>query len=91
MATGRAGVPLVSALRGEPRAAGPERRTKQTRSCIRCPHRRDCKACPVAVLSEPAHEDAQRIPDYLCAFNWTLMGLRKRFPVQAAPGAPSQG
>ena len=57
--------------------------------CIRCPHRRDCKACPVAVLSEPAHDDAQRIPDYLCAFNWTLMGLRKRFPAQPAPGAPS--
>jgi uncharacterized protein len=50
--------------------------------CIRCPHCRDCKACPVAVLSEPGHDDAQRIPDYLCAFNWTLMGLRKRFPVQ---------
>jgi hypothetical protein len=55
--------------------------------CIRCPRRRDCKACPVAVLSEPAHEDTQRIPDYLCAFNWTLMGLRKRFPIQ--PGAPA--
>lgn len=53
--------------------------------CVRCPHRRDCKACPVAVLSEPAHDDAQRIPDYLCAFNWTLMSLRKKFPAQ--PGA----
>jgi uncharacterized protein len=50
--------------------------------CIRCRHCRDCKACPVAVLSEPGHDDAQRIPDYLCAFNWTLMGLRKRFPAQ---------
>jgi len=29
----------------------------------------ECKACPVAVLSEPAHDDAQRVPDYLCAFN----------------------
>jgi uncharacterized protein len=55
--------------------------------CIRCQHRRDCKACPVAVLSEPAHADAQRIPDYLCAFNWTLMGLRKRFPVQPCTAA----
>jgi sulfatase maturation enzyme AslB (radical SAM superfamily) len=55
--------------------------------CIRCPRRRDCKACPVAVLSEPAHADAQRIPDYLCAFNWILIGLRKRFPVQPRPDA----
>jgi sulfatase maturation enzyme AslB (radical SAM superfamily) len=50
--------------------------------CIRCPYFRECKACPLAVLSEPAHDDAQRIPDYLCAFNWTLLGLRKKFPVQ---------
>jgi sulfatase maturation enzyme AslB (radical SAM superfamily) len=55
--------------------------------CTRCQHRRDCKACPVAVLSEPAHADAQRIPDYICAFNWTLLGLRKRFPVQPRPDA----
>lgn len=53
--------------------------------CIRCRHYRDCKACPVAVLSEPAHDDAQRIPDYLCAFNWTLLGLRRRFPAQGVP------
>jgi radical SAM protein with 4Fe4S-binding SPASM domain len=58
--------------------------------CIRCPHRRDCKACPVAVLSEPAHDDAQRIPDYVCAFNWRLMELRKRFPVRTeGAGVPA--
>jgi sulfatase maturation enzyme AslB (radical SAM superfamily) len=50
--------------------------------CLRCPYVRDCTVCPAAVLSEPAHENAERIPDYLCAFSWTLLRLRKRFPVQ---------
>jgi len=56
--------------------------------CIRCPHRRDCKACPIGVLSEPGHDDAQRIPDYICAFNWTLVSLWKKFPVQPDATAP---
>ncbi|MFO7692628.1 MAG: radical SAM protein, partial [Vicinamibacterales bacterium] len=60
--------------------AGPGRRSLHG-SCIRCPHRFDCKACPLAVLAEPGHDSVQRIPDYLCAFNWTLMDLRRRFPV----------
>jgi hypothetical protein len=83
---------FMERLAGLPEAAratglfhiGPRRHSLHGQ-CICCPHRRDCKACPVAVLSEPDHDDAQRIPDYLCAFNWTLMGLRKRFPAQ--PGA----
>jgi sulfatase maturation enzyme AslB (radical SAM superfamily) len=50
--------------------------------CVRCRHHRECQACPLAVLSEPGHEDPQRIPDYLCAYNWTLLGLRERFPAQ---------
>lgn len=65
---------------------GPRRRSLHGQ-CIRCRHYRDCKACPVAVLSEPDYDDAQRIPDYICAFNWTLMGLRKRFPAQAGNAA----
>ena len=60
---------------------GPQRHSLHGR-CIQCARRRDCKACPVAALSEPAHADAQRVPDYLCAFNWTLTGLRRRFPAQ---------
>jgi len=60
---------------------GPERHSLHG-PCLRCPYHLGCRACPVAVLSEPAHDDAQRIPDYICAFNWTLMGLRKRFPAQ---------
>ena len=51
---------------------GPGRHSRHGQ-CIRCPHHLECKACPVAVLSEPAHDDAQRVPDYLCAFNWTLL------------------
>jgi hypothetical protein len=77
----------LAALPGQALATGifqiGPRRHSLHGQCIRCPRRRDCKACPVAVLSEPAYEDAQRIPDYLCAFNWTLMGLRRRFPVQS--------
>ena len=76
----------LAALPERARAAGifhvGRRRHSLHGQCIRCPYVRECKACPVAVLSEPAHDDAQRIPDYLCAFNWTLLGLRKRFPVQ---------
>ncbi|MCU0257334.1 MAG: hypothetical protein MUF60_11405 [Vicinamibacterales bacterium] len=76
----------LAALPDQARATGifqiGPRRHSLHGQCIRCPHRRDCKACPVAVLSEPAHDDAQRIPDYLCAFNWTMIGLRKRFPAQ---------
>jgi len=43
------------------------------------------------VLSEPGHDDVQRIPDYLCAFNWTLLGLRKKFPVQPDAAALLSG
>jgi sulfatase maturation enzyme AslB (radical SAM superfamily) len=50
--------------------------------CLRCPFHLECRACPVAVLSEPGHDDAQQIPDYICAFNWLLVGLRERFPEQ---------
>jgi sulfatase maturation enzyme AslB (radical SAM superfamily) len=85
----------LAALPGQARATGifqigPSRHSLHGQ-CIRCPHRRDCKACPVAVLSEAAHDDAQRIPDYLCAFNWTLAGLRKRFPAQPDARALSPG
>ena len=60
---------------------GPERHSLHGH-CLSCPYRLECTACPLTVLAEPEHDDAQRIPDYICAFNWILMGLRKRFPVQ---------
>ena len=78
--------PRLAALPARARATGifhvGPRRHSLHGQCIRCRHHRGCSACPVAVLSEPAHEDAQRIPDYLCAFNWSLQSLRERFPVQ---------
>lgn len=85
----------IAALPEEARATGifhigPRRHSLHGR-CVRCPHRRDCKACPVAVLSEPGHDDAQRIPDYICAFNWTLMSLRREFPVQPDAAAILDG
>jgi hypothetical protein len=43
------------------------------------------------VLFEPDHDDAQRIPDYICAFNWALLGLRRRFPVQPGPAELMSG
>jgi radical SAM protein with 4Fe4S-binding SPASM domain len=69
---------------------GPERRSLHDR-CIECPHRAECRACPISVLSEPEHDDVQRIPDYICAFNWTLMSLRKEFPVQPDAAALLEG
>jgi sulfatase maturation enzyme AslB (radical SAM superfamily) len=76
----------LAALPGRARATGifqvGPRRHSLHGQCIRCPYVRECHACPIAALSEPDHDSAQRIPDYLCAFNWTLMGLRRRFPAQ---------
>jgi uncharacterized protein len=50
--------------------------------CVRCPYHLECRACPLAALAEPGHDDVRRVPDYVCAFNWMLAGLRKKFPVQ---------
>jgi len=69
---------------------GPDRRSLHGR-CIECPYRAECTACPVSVLSEPEWDDVQRIPDYICAFNWTLMSLRRKFPVQPDAAALLQG
>jgi sulfatase maturation enzyme AslB (radical SAM superfamily) len=69
---------------------GPERRSLHGR-CLECPHHLECMACPISVLSEPDHEDAHRIPDYICAFNWILMSLRKEFPVQPDAAALLEG
>jgi sulfatase maturation enzyme AslB (radical SAM superfamily) len=70
--------------------AGPGRSSLHG-SCLRCPHRADCRACPLAVLAEPDHGSVQRIPDYLCAFNWAMGGLRRRFPVQPDAAARLDG
>jgi uncharacterized protein len=59
--------------------------------CARCRYRSDCRACPLSVLAEPGGDDVRRIPDYLCAFNWTLMGLRARFPRQPDAAALLDG
>jgi MoaA/NifB/PqqE/SkfB family radical SAM enzyme len=69
---------------------GPERHSLHGQ-CLSCPHRLECTACPLTVLAEAEHDDVQRIPDYICAFNWILMGLRKRFPVQPDAAALLEG
>ena len=69
---------------------GPERHSLHGR-CVACPHQAECMACPISVLSEPEWDDVQRVPDYICAFNWTLMSLRKEFPIQPDAGALLEG
>lgn len=59
--------------------------------CHSCPCRVDCTACPISVLSEPGHDDPQRVPDHICAFNWILAGLRRRFPAQPDAAALLDG
>ena len=51
-------------------------------SCDRCPYRFACRACPMAALAEPEHDDVLRVPGYVCAFNRLMGDLRARFPLQ---------
>jgi sulfatase maturation enzyme AslB (radical SAM superfamily) len=69
---------------------GPERHALHGQ-CLECPHHLACMACPISVLFEPDHDDAHRIPDYICAFNWALMSLRQKFPVQPDAAALLEG
>jgi len=67
-------------------AAGVFRPQSRKRSrfgvCAACRHAAVCFVCPIACAKNPDSADANRIPDFQCAFNWIAMEYRRRFPIQ---------
>ncbi len=53
--------------------------------CGRCRFIDSCTPCPVPVARDAAHEDPNRVPDHLCAFNRIALSYRARFPRQVTP------
>ena len=50
--------------------------------CATCRYAAACFVCPMACAKNPASADANRIPDFQCAFNRIALAYRRRFPVQ---------
>lgn len=51
-------------------------------SCRDCPYVRCCGVCPLSIALAPGATDPTRVPDFVCAFNRTLLKYRRRFPRQ---------
>jgi hypothetical protein len=68
------------------RAAGIFRPQRFKRSsvgrCAACRHAGTCFVCPIACAKNPASSDANRVPDFQCAFNRVALDYRRRFPRQ---------
>ncbi len=50
--------------------------------CATCRHAGTCFVCPIACAKNPDSSDANRIPDFQCAFNRVALDYRRRFPRQ---------
>ncbi len=50
--------------------------------CAACRHASACFICPIACAKNPDSAEANRIPDFQCAFNQVALKYRRRFPVQ---------
>ncbi len=50
--------------------------------CATCRYAAACFVCPMACAKNPDSADANRIPDFQCAFNRIALAYRRRFPVQ---------
>jgi sulfatase maturation enzyme AslB (radical SAM superfamily) len=51
-------------------------------ACAACRHAAVCFVCPIACAKNPESAEANRIPDFQCAFNRIALEYRRRFPVQ---------
>ncbi|HSP92866.1 MAG TPA: radical SAM protein [Vicinamibacterales bacterium] len=50
--------------------------------CAACRHAAVCFVCPIACAKNPGSADANRIPEFQCAFNRIALEYRRRFPIQ---------
>jgi hypothetical protein len=50
--------------------------------CAACRCAAACFICPIACAKNPESADANRIPDFQCAFNRIALEYRRRFPIQ---------
>ena len=50
--------------------------------CAVCRCAAACFVCPIACAKNPDSADANRIPDFQCAFNRIALEYRRRFPIQ---------
>jgi sulfatase maturation enzyme AslB (radical SAM superfamily) len=68
------------------RAAGIFRPQRVKRSsvgrCASCRHAGACFVCPIACAKNPASREADRVPDFQCAFSRVALDYRRRFPQQ---------
>ena len=51
--------------------------------CATCAHAEACFVCPIACAKNPDSADANRIPDFQCAFNRIALEYRRQFPLQS--------
>jgi len=47
--------------------------------CTDCAYSARCSVCPLAIGSWDDNQDPQRVPDFICAFNSTVLKYRERF------------
>lgn len=52
--------------------------------CADCRFLASCSVCPVSAGHIPGNSDANRIPDFQCAYNLVSLEYRRRFPRQAS-------
>jgi len=55
--------------------------------CRDCRYIEGCSICPVSIFCDPANTDPDRVPDFTCAFNQTLLKYRARFLKATAASA----
>jgi len=62
---------------------GPQSRKRSSLArCAACRYAAACFVCPIACAKNPDSADANRIPDFQCAFNRIVAEYRRRFPIQ---------
>ena len=62
---------------------GPQsRRRSGLDRCATCRYAAACFVCPIACAKNPDSTDANRIPDFQCAFNRIALEYRRTFPIQ---------
>jgi sulfatase maturation enzyme AslB (radical SAM superfamily) len=73
-------------LRDAARAAGifgaQSRKQSGLERCPACRYAAACFVCPIACAKNPDSADANRVPDFQCAFNRIALEYRRRFPRQ---------
>ena len=78
--TRRANLPAAARVAG---IFGPQSRKRSgLDGCATCRYASACFVCPIACAKNPDATDANRIPDFQCAFNRIALEYRRRFPIQ---------